>query len=61
MSLRPGYFRLPPTEVGATLIFVPAHTRGLSVLELTLWAQQHGFGDIAYIPAKATKTEGVEA
>ena len=50
-----------PVEIGATLIFVPAYTQGLSVLELTLWAQKHGFGDMAYIPAKPKPNTGVEA
>lgn len=60
-TIRPGYFRLPPTELGATLIFVPAYTRGLSVLELTLWAQGRGFGEIAYVPAKPKLDTGVQA
>ena len=52
-NFRPGYFRLPSAEVGATLIFVPAYTGGISALELALWAKEHGFGDIAYVPARA--------
>lgn len=60
-AIRPGYFRIPPVELGATLILVPAYTGGLSALEMTLWARNHGFGDIAYIPAKAKPDTGVHA
>lgn len=54
-TIRPGYFRLPPMELGATLIFIPCHIKGQSALELALWASKHGFGDMAYIPAKAIR------
>lgn len=52
--LRVGYFQLPPRErEGATLILIPQFSGGVSALELTLWAQKSGFGDLAYIPARA--------
>lgn len=60
-TIRPGYYRIPPAEIGATLIFVPAYSRGISVLELAVWAKGHGFGEIAYIPAKSKPRVGVEA
>ena len=60
-TTRSGYFRLPSTELGATLIFVPAYTKGLCALELAQWASEHGFGEIAYIPAKSKRNTGVEA
>lgn len=55
VTIRPGYFRIPPVELGATLIFVPAYVKGLSAIEIAIWAKGHGFGDIAYIPAKAIR------
>src|SRR4051812_29401155 len=61
MPLRPGYFQLPPAEIGATLILVPAFVKGTAVLDLTLWARQHGFGDITYIPAKHIEEIGASA
>lgn len=60
-NTRPGYFRLPAAELGADLIFVPTYTRGLSVMELALWAKEHGFGQVAYIPGKSKPDTGVEA
>lgn len=59
-TIRPGYFRLPPLELGATLIFVPTYIKGLSAMELALWASTHGFGDMAYIPAKAIRKPVLE-
>lgn len=55
-TIRPGYFRLPPAELGATLIFIPQHVKGLNALEIARWARGHGYGDIFYIPAKAKRT-----
>mgnify|MGYP006935498750 CR=1 FL=1 len=61
MSIRPGYFKLPPTEIGATLIFVPSYTRGLSALELARWGQTHGYGKVEYIPASRSVPVEVHA
>lgn len=59
-TTRSGYFRLAAAELGADLIFVPSYTRGLSAMELALWAKEHGFGPVAYVPAKSKPNTGVE-
>lgn len=59
--LRPGYFRLPPNEIGATLVFIPAFSKGLSAAEIALWARGHGYGELKYIPAKAVANAEVRA
>ncbi len=57
----PGYFRMPPAEIGATLIFVPRFTKGVCAIELAMWGKDNGFGDIAYVPAKVKKEQVVNA
>lgn len=60
-SVHSAYFRLPPVELGATLIFVPQYTKDLTTFELVQWATRHGFGGITYVPAKSKPDTGVEA
>jgi len=50
-TLRMGYFRIPPREIGATLIFTPAFTGAIRAQELALWARDNGFEEITYVPA----------
>lgn len=60
-QLRPGYFRLPPAEIGATLIFLPKYTPRVAVVDLARWAKPYGFNHVAYVPARSMADTGAEA
>lgn len=47
-----GYFRMPPAEIGADVIFIPRFIVGLSALEIATWGRRHGYTSLAYIPSK---------
>jgi len=52
-----GYFRMPPAEIGADLIFVPHFTANLSALEIAEWARRNGYGALTYIPSKVVENK----
>lgn len=61
--MRLGYFRMPPVvrPHDAVLIFIPAFARCLSAVELAMWGQENGYGDIAYVPARVITEERLDA
>ena len=61
--MRLGYFRMPPVARprDAVLIFIPSFARCISAVELAMWGQENGYGDIVYVPAKAIIIEDTHA
>lgn len=52
-----GYFRMPPNEIGADLIFVPHFVKELSALEIADWARRNDYGALTYIPSKVVENK----